>query len=44
MFIAKGSDALDLLTEAKLTRRFRGGARELLRLYAGYYVAELWSV
>jgi DNA repair protein RecO (recombination protein O) len=41
VFIAKGSDALDLLTEAKLTRRFRGGARELLRLYAGYYVAEL---
>lgn len=41
VFIAKNSDALDLLTEAKLTRRFRGGERELLRLYAGYYVAEL---
>lgn len=41
VFITKGSDALDLLTEAKLTRRFRGGSRELLRLYSGYYVAEL---
>ncbi len=41
VFIAKHSDALDLLTEAKLTKRFRGGTRDLLRLYAGYYVAEL---
>jgi len=41
VFISKSSDALDILTEAKLQRRFRGGARELLRLYAGYYVAEL---
>ena len=41
VFISKSSDALDLLTEAKLTRRFRGGSRDLLRLYAGYYVAEL---
>lgn len=41
VFIAKSSDALDILTEAKLQRRFRGGTRELLRLYAGYYVAEL---
>ncbi len=41
VFIAKSSDALDILTEAKLQQRFRGGTRDLLRLYAGYYVAEL---
>jgi len=41
VFIHKSSDALDLLTEAKLERRFRAGARDLSRLYAGYYVAEL---
>jgi len=41
VFIHKGSDALDLLTEAKLERRFRAAARDLSRLYAGYYVAEL---
>jgi DNA repair protein RecO (recombination protein O) len=31
------------LTEAKLARRFRAGQRDLSRLYAGYYVAELLS-
>lgn len=41
MFIRKSSDALDLLTEAKLVRRFRAACRDLSRLYAGYYVAEL---
>lgn len=41
VFLRKSSDALDLLTEAKLERRFRGAARDLSRLYAGYYVAEL---
>ncbi len=41
VFISKASDALDILTEAKLQLRFRAGARDLLRLYAGYYVAEL---
>ena len=41
VFIHKTSDALDLLTEAKLERRFRSAARDLSRLYAGYYVAEL---
>jgi DNA repair protein RecO (recombination protein O) len=29
------------LTEAKLERRFRAGERDLRRLYAGYYVAEM---
>ncbi|TWU47216.1 DNA repair protein RecO [Rubripirellula tenax] len=37
----KTSDTLDLLTEAKLHRRFRGAEKSLERLYAGYYVAEL---
>ena len=41
LFIHKSSDALDLLTEAKLERRFRAATRDLSRLYAGYYVAEL---
>lgn len=39
--IRKRGDNLDLLTEAKLLRRFRGGERSLGRTYAGYYVAEL---
>jgi len=41
VFIHKSSDALDLITEAKLVRRFRTACRDLSRLYAGYYVAEL---
>jgi DNA repair protein RecO (recombination protein O) len=41
VFLHKSSDALDLLTEAKLHRRFRAATRDLSRLYAGYYVAEL---
>jgi DNA repair protein RecO (recombination protein O) len=41
VFIPKSGDALDLLTEAKLMRRFRAGTNDLLRLYCGYYVAEL---
>ena len=41
VFLHKTSDALDLLTEAKLLRRFRPHGRDLLDLYAGYYVAEL---
>ncbi len=41
VFLRKSSDALDLLTEAKLERRFRAAALSLARLYAGYYVAEL---
>ena len=39
--LRKASDNLDILTEAKLHRRFRGGERSLERLYAGYYVAEM---
>jgi DNA repair protein RecO (recombination protein O) len=41
VFLRKSADVLDLLTEAKLERRFRAAGRDLNRLYAGYYVAEL---
>lgn len=41
VFIHKTSDAMDLLTEAKLERRFRSANRDLDRLYGGYYTAEL---
>ncbi len=41
VFLRKSSDALDLVTEAKLVRRFRPAGRDLSSLYAGYYVAEL---
>jgi DNA repair protein RecO (recombination protein O) len=41
VFLHKHSDTLDLLTEAKLERRFRAAARDLRALYAGYYVLEL---
>jgi DNA repair protein RecO (recombination protein O) len=43
VFLRKSSDSLDLLTEAKLQRRFRPHARDLSGLYGGYYVAELLS-
>ena len=43
VFLHKLSDALDLLTEAKLQRRFRPAGRDLSSLHAGYYVAELLS-
>ena len=41
VFLRKSSDALDLLTEAKLERRFRPAEGDLISLYAAYYVAEL---
>ncbi|MEW4451892.1 DNA repair protein RecO [Bremerella sp. JC817] len=41
VFLHKKSDSLDLLTEAKVERRFRGGQKSTEHLYAGYYVAEL---
>jgi len=40
VFIAKSGDTLDLLTEAKLQRRFRSSQIGLLPLYCGYYAAE----
>ncbi|MEM9826769.1 MAG: DNA repair protein RecO [Planctomycetota bacterium] len=42
--IRKTSDRLDLLTEAKLHRRFRAAEKSLPRLYAGYAVAELLRI
>lgn len=41
VFLRKSSDSLDLLTEAKLERRFRPADGDLISLYAAYYVAEL---
>ena len=41
VFLRKSSEALDLITEAKLLRRFRSPGRDLAPLYAGYYVVEL---
>jgi DNA repair protein RecO (recombination protein O) len=41
VFLHKSSGAMDLLTEAKLERRFRSAATSLDHLYAGYYVVEL---
>ncbi len=41
VFLHKSSGAMDLLTEAKLERRFRSAATSLDRLYAGFYVVEL---
>lgn len=41
VFLRKSSDALDLLTEAKLERRFRSHPSDLSYLYGAYYVAEL---
>jgi DNA repair protein RecO (recombination protein O) len=41
VFLRKSSEALDLVTEAKLQRRFRPAGRSLPSLYAAYYVAEL---
>ncbi len=41
VFLHKSSGAMDLLTEAKLERRFRSSSSDLQRLYAAYYVIEL---
>lgn len=41
VFLHKSSDALDLVTEAKLLRRFRPTGQNLPGLYAAYCVAEL---
>jgi DNA repair protein RecO (recombination protein O) len=41
VFLRKSSGGLDLLTEARLERWFRPRDRDLTRLYAAYYVAEL---
>ncbi len=41
VFLHKMNDSMDLLTEAKLDRRFRSSSRDLQRLYCGYYIIEL---
>jgi DNA repair protein RecO (recombination protein O) len=41
VFLPKSPEALNLLTEAKLLRRFRPPGGDLGSLYAAYYVAEL---
>lgn len=41
VFLMKSGDALDLLTEAKLKRRFKSSQLGLLPLYCGYYAADL---
>ncbi len=41
VFLRKSVDSLDLLTEARLLRRFRSASTDLSRLYAGMYVIEL---
>jgi DNA repair protein RecO (recombination protein O) len=41
VFLMKSGDALDLLTEAKLQRRFKSSQSGLLPLYCGYYAADL---
>lgn len=41
VFLRKSFDTLDILTEAKLMRRFRPRADNLLGLYGAYYVIEL---
>ncbi len=41
VFLSKSSGAMELLTEAKLERRFRGAESDVNRAYAGYYVVEL---
>jgi len=43
VFLRKSSESLDLVTEAKLLRRFRPAGREFSGLLGGYYVAELLS-
>lgn len=41
VFVHKSTDALDILTEAKLERRFRAASKDLARLYTAYYFLEL---
>jgi DNA repair protein RecO (recombination protein O) len=43
VLLHKGSDALDLVTEAAPVERFEPLRRDLAALYAGYYIAELLS-
>ena len=44
VFLHKSSQSLDILTEAKLERRFRSASTDMDRFYAGLYVIELLSL
>ncbi len=44
VFVHKTSESLDILTEAKLQRRFRSASTDLKRLYSGLFVIELLQV
>lgn len=44
VFIHKSSQSLDILTEAKLERRFRSASTDLDRFYAGLYLIELLNL
>jgi DNA repair protein RecO (recombination protein O) len=43
VFIHKTHDAMDLLTESKLERRFKSASTDLDRLHCAFYLAELLS-
>lgn len=43
VFIRKSPDVLDILTEARVERRFSELTRDLTALYSAYYLAELLS-
>ena len=44
VFLHKSSQSLDILTEAKLERRFRSASTDLDRFYAGLYLIELLNL
>ncbi len=44
VFLHKSSQSLDILTEAKLERRFRSASTDLDRFYAGLYLVELLNL
>ena len=44
VLLHKSSQSLDILTEAKLQRRFRSSARDLERHYTGLYLIELLNL
>ena len=44
VFLHKSSQSLDILTEAKLQRRFRSSAKDLDRFYTGMYLIELLNL
>lgn len=44
VFLRKSVDKLDVMTEAKLVRRFRSASSDLNRFYAALYVIELVNV